>query len=143
MKENTTNSIEKVAIIDKLTNEERFNILVNKCVELVNNDSNIAITIQEKKKKICIRIYTDASHTKFYNMCEIFLKSRYKEIAFFVRSTEYIPNKFKTNEFRFDTNLNFDMKYFFYIKEDDYHSLGQIFTIAHGLARKQEIKKEA
>ena len=131
-------TIDNTASVNKRSNTERWNLLVNRCAELAQrgsevNNINLGITVQERKKKICIRVYADESRTNFYNYCEIIFKSRYGSYEIFAREEEYIPNALKENKYSF--HVDYDMKHESVIEEYDFHSLGLLFTSIASTAR--------
>ena len=135
---NTNGAIDNNASVNKLTNVQRWNLLITKCTELAQRGSEVnkidlGITVQEKKKKICVRVYADETRTKFYNYCEIIFKSRYGSYEIFAREENFIPNALKENKYSFHDD--YDMKHESVISENDFHSLGLLFTAIASKAR--------
>ena len=139
MNTNGTGTIDNVASVNKLTNAQRWELLISKINELIKDNNKLGMTIQEKKKKICVRVYTDDSRTKFFNCYEIIFKSRYNSYEIFAREKKYIPNALLDNKYAF--HIDYDMKHESVIAESDFHSLGLLLTIAHGLTRATATKQ--
>ena len=107
------------ASVDKqenMTREEKFEAILKRVVsEYDGKDSfHVRYTAQYKKHKYCIRVY-DSTYTKFFNMGELFFRSRLNGISLFMRKSEYIPNSFKLNTY----HEFYDMKYESFIAEEE------------------------
>lgn len=129
----TTATIDSTASVNKMSNTQRWELLISKVQEMTANNKRLGVTIQEKKRKICVRVYADDSRTKFFNVYEIIFKSRYNSYEIFARDEKYIPNALKDNFYKF--HIDYDMKHESVIEENDFHSLGLLLTIAHSLTR--------
>jgi len=120
---------------ENMTREEKFEAILKRIVSEYDGKDNFHVryTAQYKKHKYCVRVY-DSTYTKFFNMGELFFRSRLNGISLFMRKSEYIPNSFKLNTY----HEFYDMKYESFIEENDIEAgIKALFDNYIELARKE------
>lgn len=128
------------ASVDKqenMTREEKFETILKRIVSEYDGKDNFYVryTAQYKKHKYCVRVY-DSTYTKFFNMGELFFRSRLNGISLFMRKSEYIPNSFKLNTY----HEFYDMKYESFIAEEEIETgLKALFDNYIELTKKESI----